>query len=62
MNSILAYMLYEIINFSSVSTSLFYGTEQFLGVYYAAFIKIVNVSIIFFILLLMYRKGKFLKV
>jgi predicted acyltransferase len=62
MNSILAYMLYEIINYSSVSTSLFFGTEQFLGVYYAAFIKLVNVSIIFFILLNMYRKGKFLKV
>ena len=62
MNSILAYMLYEIINFSSISTSLLHGTEQFLGNYYGALIKLANVSIIFVILWLMYRKGKFLKV
>ncbi|MGV8090525.1 MAG: acyltransferase family protein [Mangrovibacterium sp.] len=62
MNSILAYMLYEIINFSSVTTSLFHGTEQYLGDYYKVIITLANVSIIFFILWLMYRKGKFLKV
>jgi len=62
MNSILAYLLYEIINFSSLTTSLFHGTEQFLGDYYHVLIRLGNVSIIFFILWLMYRKGKFLKV
>lgn len=62
MNSILAYMLYEIINFSSVTISVLHGTEQFFGDYYGALIKLANVSIIFFILWLMYRKGKFLKV
>ena len=62
MNSILAYMLYEIINFGSISNSLLHGTEQFLGNYYGTLIKLANVSIIFFILWLMYRKGKFLKV
>jgi predicted acyltransferase len=62
MNSILAYMLYEIINFSSVTTSLFHGAEQYLGNYYKVMITFGNVSIIFFILWLMYRKGKFLKV
>ena len=62
MNSILAYMLYEIIDFSSISKSVLYGTEQFLNNYYVTFIKLANVSIIFFILYLMHRKGKFLKV
>ncbi len=62
MNSILAYMLYEIISFGSISNSLLHGTEQFLGNYYGTLIKLANVSIIFFILWLMYRKGKFLKV
>jgi len=62
MNSILAYLLYELVDFSSVTNSLLHGAEQFLGGYYAVLIKLANVSIIFFILLLMYRKGKFLKV
>jgi predicted acyltransferase len=62
MNSILAYLLCEIINFSSVTTSLFHGTEQYLGEYYRVLITLGNVSIIFLILWLMYRKGKFLKV
>ncbi len=62
MNSILAYMLYEIVDFSSVVKSVFHGLEQFMGNYYLTLIKLGNVSIIFFILWLMYRKGKFLKV
>jgi predicted acyltransferase len=62
MNSILAYMLYEIINFSSVTTSLLHGTEQYLGDYYPVLITLANVSIIFFLLLLLYRKKIFLKV
>jgi len=62
MNSILAYMLYEIIDFGSVSISFLYGTEQFLGNYYSVLVKLVNVSIIFFILRQMYQNGKFLKV
>lgn len=62
MNSILAYMLYEIINFSSISLSIFYGTEQFLGDYYSTLIKLANVSIIFVILWFCYRKKIFLKI
>ena len=62
MNSILAYMLYEILDFSSTTQSVFHGMEQFMGNYYLTLIKLANVSIIFFILWLMYRRGKFLKV
>ncbi len=62
MNSILAYMLYEIINFSGVATSVLYGTEQYIGNYYGVLIKLAEVSIIFFILWIMYRRKMFLKV
>ncbi len=62
MNSILAYMLFEIINFSSISTSLLHGTEQFLGDYYKTVIQLGNVSVIFLILWMMYKRKIFLKV
>lgn len=62
MNSIMAYLLYELINFSSVSQSLFHGTQQYLGDYYQVLIKLGNASIIFLILYVMYKHKKFLKV
>ena len=62
MNSILAYLIYELVDFSSMTKSIFHGMEQFMGNYYLTLIKLGNVSILFFILWLMYRKGKFLKV
>ncbi len=62
MNSILAYLLYEIIDFSSVTKSILHGTEQFLNNYYYALIYLGNGSLIFLILWLMYRHKKFLKV
>ena len=62
MNSIAAYMLYVIIDFSGVVRSLFHGTEQYLCGYYPVLIKLGSVSIIFLILALMYRRKIFLKV
>ena len=62
MNSILAYMLFEIMDFSSISKSVFHGMEQFMGDYSLALIRLSNVFIVFFILWMMYRKSKFLKV
>jgi hypothetical protein len=62
MNSILAYLLNELINFSSVSKSVFHGTEQFLGDYYQVLIQMGNVSISFLILWILYKKKMFLKV
>jgi predicted acyltransferase len=62
MNSIMAYMLYMILNFNSISQSLFFGTEQFLGDYYRVLLRLANVSIIFLILWVMYRRKIFLKV
>ena len=62
MNSIMAYMLFMVVNFNSISQSLFYGTEQYLGDYYRVLLRLVNVSIIFLILWIMYRRKIFLKV
>ncbi|MFW5755710.1 MAG: acyltransferase family protein [Tangfeifania sp.] len=62
MNSIMAYMLYMIVNFSSVTRSLFFGTEQYLGDFYPVLIRLGNVSIVFFILWVMYKQRIFLKV
>jgi predicted acyltransferase len=62
MNSILAYMLYSIVEFNSLSHSLFYGLEKYLDAFYPVMTRLGNVSIIFVILWVMYRNGKFLKV
>lgn len=62
MNSIAAYMLYSVIDFSSISRSLIHGTEQVLGDFYPALITLSNVSLIFLILWIMYRRKIFLKV
>jgi len=63
MNSIMAYVLYEVFDFSCIGNSIFFGMEQFIGVdYYLTLIVLTKVSIIFFILWLMYKNGKFLKV
>ena len=62
MNSILAYLLYELINFSSVSKSMFHGTEQFLGDYYQVLISFGNVSISFYILWLLYKSKMYFKI
>jgi predicted acyltransferase len=62
MNAILAYTVTMTVNFTGVSRSLLYGTEQFLNGYYPALIQLGNVSIVFFILLVMYKNKVFLKV
>ncbi len=50
------------INFSSISKSLLHGTEQYLGDFYKVLIQLANVTIIFFILRVMYKRKIFLKV
>jgi len=63
MNSIVAYMLASCINFSSISRSLLYGLEQYIGEgYYQALISLSNAAIIYLILWGLYRHKIFLKV
>lgn len=62
MNSILAYMLTNIVRFHCIGESLLYGTEQFLGNYYPILITIVNVSVIYVLLYGCYKHRIFLRV
>ena len=62
MNSIVAYMLANVISFRCIGTSLFHGLEQYIGNYYPVLLELAHVSIIFVILFYCYRKGIFLKV
>jgi len=62
MNSIAAYCIGEVINFSSVSKSLLHGFEHITGEWYPLVITFGNVTILFLILRYMYKKGVFLKV
>ena len=62
MNSIVAYMLSMCVNFGSVSTSLFYGLEQYVGDFYPVIIAFSNVAIVYAILWIMYKQKLFLKV
>lgn len=60
LNAITAYCIGEVIDFSSVSGSLLHGFSAF-G-WYPILLAVANGAILFGILLLMYKKGVFLKV
>lgn len=62
MNSIVAYMLTNIIIFSCIGESLLFGTQQYLGNYYPVLIAVSNVSVIYVILWWLYKHNIFLKV
>lgn len=62
MNSITAYVVSHVISFRSISKSLFFGLEQYVGDYYGFIIQLGNVTILFLILYIMYRKKIFLRV
>ena len=62
MNSITAYVVSHVISFKSVSRSLFFGLEQYVGDYYGFIIQLSNVTILFLILFVLYRNKIFLRV
>lgn len=62
MNSITAYVVSHVVRFSSISRSLFFGLEQYVGYYYGFIIQLSNVAILFVILYIMYRNKIFLRV
>ena len=61
-NSIVAYMLYQIVSFTSVTNSLFHGLDPILGKYYIIIQKAGNAFLLFAVLWWLYRERKFLKV
>mgnify|MGYP002517539966 CR=1 FL=1 len=62
MNSIVAYMLGEVVNFRSIVQSLSYGLQPYLGDWYNVWITFGNYLIIFLILRAMYKARVFVKI
>ena len=62
MNSITAYVVSHVVSFKSISRSLFFGLEQYVGDYYDTLIQLSNCTILFLILYIMYRNRIFLRV
>ena len=62
MNSIVAYMLANVVNFRCIGESLFYGLEQYMGSYYSFLMTLWNIGAVYVIICFMYKRGIFLKV
>lgn len=62
MNSIVAYMLTQCVNFSCIGHSLLHGLQPYLGEYYSVMLTLSNVGIIYFILWELYKRKLFLRV
>lgn len=62
MNSIATYLFGEVINFRSVAKSVLYGLEHYIPNYYNEIVTFGSYSVLFFILLMMYKHKIFLKV
>ncbi len=62
MNSIVAYMLANVVNFRCIGESLFYGLEQYMGSYYSFLMTLWYIGAVYVIIWFMYKRGIFLKV
>lgn len=62
MNSIVVYMLANVVNFRCIGESLFYGLEQYMGSYYSFLMTLWNIGAVYVIIWFMYKRGIFLKV
>ena len=62
MNSIVAYMLADAVNFRSVVDSVSYGLKPLLGDYYNVWLTFGNFFIVFLILRILYKQQKFIRV
>lgn len=62
MNSIVAYVLGMVVNFRCIASSLLFGLEQYLGVWYSPLITLVNYGILFILLLQLKRSAIFIRV
>lgn len=62
MNSIVAYVVAQVVNFRGVVESISYGLKAYLGDFYSAWITFGSCLIVFIILRYMYKRGIFLRV
>ena len=61
-NSIVAYVLGEVVNFRGVAHSFLFGLKQFCGEYYDTLLTFANFFILFLILRTMYKAKIFIKI
>lgn len=61
MNALVAYCLFEVVKFTSVSDCLFFGLKQFLGDYYPVVGVCVQAAIVFLIVRYLYKHQIFIK-
>lgn len=61
LNSIMAYIFEEMLNFKSIPHSLFYGLEQYIGGFYPCVLALGQAVVIYLILLAMKRLGIFIR-
>ncbi|MGL4852569.1 MAG: acyltransferase family protein [Phocaeicola sp.] len=62
MNSIVAYTLANVVSFQSISTSLFFGLEQYLGLFYGFAIALSDCALLFALLYVLYKQKIFVRV
>lgn len=62
MNSIVAYMLGEVVNFRSVVSSVTWGVEPLLGSWWDVWLTVGNYGVLFLLLWWMYSKRVFVKI
>lgn len=61
-NAIAAYVGSHVFNFSLIAKQIFFGFEQFTGVYYDAFCDLAGFGILYFILWYMHKNKTYIKV
>lgn len=62
LNAIAAYVGSHVLNFSVIAKQIFFGFEQFTGVYYDAFCDLAGFAILYFILWYMHKNKTYIKV
>ena len=61
MNSIVAYVLAQVVNFRGIVESVSYGLKPYLGDYYSVWITFGNYLIVFLILRILYKQKIFIR-
>lgn len=62
MNAITAYVLYHVLDFSSIADSVLFGLKRFVGDYYEAIMTLGGMLILYLILWYMYKNNTFIKI
>ncbi|MGM9760678.1 MAG: acyltransferase family protein [Parabacteroides sp.] len=62
MNSIVAYLLANVLNFRCIAESVFYGLEAYIGGFYPFLLTLFQAGMIYFLLWVLYERKIFLKV